>query len=153
MAALFPPLSKKDASRPVRDDALPLRTAAGHPVSDRVLDPRTHRSLTCDPTSKLCVRACVQGASLSLSLSPLRGPHTGASGKMLSRLMSSSVRSLDRECNCTVRLLDDSEYTCTIQVSGDRCLLAACSPCCCGGRAEGGWGGEEGLGRRGGQMK
>uniref|UniRef100_A0A3Q2DQ74 FERM domain-containing protein n=1 Tax=Cyprinodon variegatus TaxID=28743 RepID=A0A3Q2DQ74_CYPVA len=34
---------------------------------------------------------------------------------MLSRLMSSSVRSLDRECNCTVRLLDDSEYTCTIQ--------------------------------------
>lgn len=34
--------------------------------------------------------------------------------------MSSSVRSLDRECNCTVRLLDDSEYTCTIQVSGDR---------------------------------
>uniref|UniRef100_A0A3B5LXH8 FERM domain-containing protein n=1 Tax=Xiphophorus couchianus TaxID=32473 RepID=A0A3B5LXH8_9TELE len=35
--------------------------------------------------------------------------------KMLSRLMSSSVRSLDRECNCTVRLLDDSEYTCTIQ--------------------------------------
>uniref|UniRef100_A0A8C5NHR8 FERM domain-containing protein 5 n=1 Tax=Gouania willdenowi TaxID=441366 RepID=A0A8C5NHR8_GOUWI len=34
---------------------------------------------------------------------------------MLSRLMSSSTRSLDRECNCTVRLLDDSEYTCTIQ--------------------------------------
>ncbi|XP_061880807.1 FERM domain-containing protein 5-like [Entelurus aequoreus] len=34
---------------------------------------------------------------------------------MLSRLMSSSIRSLDRECNCTVRLLDDSEYTCTIQ--------------------------------------
>uniref|UniRef100_A0AAQ5YK09 FERM domain-containing protein 5 n=1 Tax=Amphiprion ocellaris TaxID=80972 RepID=A0AAQ5YK09_AMPOC len=31
------------------------------------------------------------------------------------RLMSSSIRSLDRECNCTVRLLDDSEYTCTIQ--------------------------------------
>lgn len=29
--------------------------------------------------------------------------------------MSSSIRSLDRECNCTVRLLDDSEYTCTIQ--------------------------------------
>lgn len=42
---------------------------------------------------------------------------------MLSRLMSSSVRSLDRECNCTVRLLDDSEYTCTIQVSGDQCFL------------------------------
>ncbi|KAK5604911.1 hypothetical protein CRENBAI_006505 [Crenichthys baileyi] len=36
---------------------------------------------------------------------------------MLSRLMSSSVRSLDRECNCTVRLLDDSEYTCTIQTA------------------------------------
>uniref|UniRef100_A0A1A7YN01 FERM domain-containing protein 5 n=2 Tax=Iconisemion striatum TaxID=60296 RepID=A0A1A7YN01_9TELE len=34
---------------------------------------------------------------------------------MLSRLMSSSIRSLDREYNCTVRLLDDSEYTCTIQ--------------------------------------
>lgn len=42
---------------------------------------------------------------------------------MLSRLMSSSVRSLDRECNCTVRLLDDSEYTCTIQVSGDQSVL------------------------------
>lgn len=42
---------------------------------------------------------------------------------MLSRLMSSSVRSLDRECNCTVRLLDDSEYTCTIQVSGQQRLL------------------------------
>ncbi|XP_062244141.1 FERM domain-containing protein 5-like isoform X1 [Platichthys flesus] len=34
---------------------------------------------------------------------------------MLSRLMSSSIRSLDREYECTVRLLDDSEYTCTIQ--------------------------------------
>ncbi|RVE74727.1 hypothetical protein OJAV_G00024990 [Oryzias javanicus] len=43
--------------------------------------------------------------------------------KMLSRLMSSSIRSLDRECNCTVRLLDDSEYTCTIQVSGNRRFL------------------------------
>lgn len=36
---------------------------------------------------------------------------------MLSRLMSGSDRSLDREFNCTVRLLDDSEYTCTVQVS------------------------------------
>ncbi|KAK1798029.1 hypothetical protein P4O66_000530 [Electrophorus voltai] len=34
---------------------------------------------------------------------------------MLSRLMSGSVRSLDREFNCTVRLLDDTEYTCTVQ--------------------------------------
>lgn len=39
-------------------------------------------------------------------------------GKMLSRWMSGSSRNLDREYNCTVRLLDDSEYTCTIQVSG-----------------------------------
>ena len=31
--------------------------------------------------------------------------------------MSGSIRSLDREYDCTVRLLDDSEYTCTIQVS------------------------------------
>lgn len=37
---------------------------------------------------------------------------------MLSRLMSGSSRSLEREYSCTVRLLDDSEYTCTIQVSG-----------------------------------
>lgn len=36
---------------------------------------------------------------------------------MLSRLMSGSSRSLEREYSCTVRLLDDSEYTCTIQVS------------------------------------
>jgi len=36
---------------------------------------------------------------------------------MLSRLMSGSDRTLDREFNCTVRLLDDSEYTCTVQVS------------------------------------
>ena len=36
---------------------------------------------------------------------------------MLSRLMSGSIRNLEREYNCTVRLLDDSEYTCTIQVS------------------------------------
>ncbi|KAJ7994842.1 hypothetical protein DPEC_G00253650 [Dallia pectoralis] len=36
---------------------------------------------------------------------------------MLSRFMSGSLRSLEREFNCTVRLLDDSEYTCTIQVS------------------------------------
>uniref|UniRef100_M3YGZ6 Uncharacterized protein n=1 Tax=Mustela putorius furo TaxID=9669 RepID=M3YGZ6_MUSPF len=35
---------------------------------------------------------------------------------MLSRLMSGSSRSLEREYSCTVRLLDDSEYTCTIQV-------------------------------------
>ncbi|CAN8187286.1 FERM domain-containing protein 5 isoform X1 [Anomalospiza imberbis] len=34
---------------------------------------------------------------------------------MLSRWMSGSSRNLDREYNCTVRLLDDSEYTCTIQ--------------------------------------
>lgn len=31
--------------------------------------------------------------------------------------MSGSDRTLDREFNCTVRLLDDSEYTCTVQVS------------------------------------
>ncbi|XP_073693221.1 LOW QUALITY PROTEIN: FERM domain-containing protein 5 [Garra rufa] len=37
---------------------------------------------------------------------------------MLSRLMSGSDRSLDREFNCTVRLLDDSEYTCTVQRDG-----------------------------------
>ncbi|NWY04937.1 FRMD5 protein, partial [Nothoprocta ornata] len=34
---------------------------------------------------------------------------------MLSRWMSGSSRSLEREYNCTVRLLDDSEYSCTIQ--------------------------------------
>ncbi|XP_028970713.1 FERM domain-containing protein 5 isoform X1 [Esox lucius] len=34
---------------------------------------------------------------------------------MLSRFMSGSLRNLEREYNCTVRLLDDSEYTCTIQ--------------------------------------
>ncbi|XP_062860631.1 FERM domain-containing protein 5 isoform X2 [Trichomycterus rosablanca] len=34
---------------------------------------------------------------------------------MLSRLMSGSVRNLEREFSCTVRLLDDTEYTCTIQ--------------------------------------
>ncbi|XP_031712737.1 FERM domain-containing protein 5 isoform X3 [Anarrhichthys ocellatus] len=34
---------------------------------------------------------------------------------MLSRFMSGSIRNLDREYSCTVRLLDDSEYTCTIQ--------------------------------------
>lgn len=39
---------------------------------------------------------------------------------MLSRLMSGSSRSLEREYSCTVRLLDDSEYTCTIQVSRAR---------------------------------
>lgn len=36
---------------------------------------------------------------------------------MLSRVLSGSVRSLDREINCTVRLLDDTEYTCAVQVS------------------------------------
>ncbi|KAL4005814.1 hypothetical protein ACER0C_005527 [Sarotherodon galilaeus] len=34
---------------------------------------------------------------------------------MLSRFMSGSVRNLEREYSCTVRLLDDTEYTCTIQ--------------------------------------
>nr|XP_056721711.1 FERM domain-containing protein 5 isoform X2 [Euleptes europaea] len=34
---------------------------------------------------------------------------------MLSRLMSGSSRSLERDCSCTVRLLDDTEYSCTIQ--------------------------------------
>ncbi|XP_077452659.1 FERM domain-containing protein 5-like isoform X1 [Stigmatopora argus] len=34
---------------------------------------------------------------------------------MLSRFVSGSVRNLEREYSCTVRLLDDSEYTCTIQ--------------------------------------
>uniref|UniRef100_A0A8C4ZM21 FERM domain-containing protein 5-like n=1 Tax=Gadus morhua TaxID=8049 RepID=A0A8C4ZM21_GADMO len=37
------------------------------------------------------------------------------SEKMLSRFMSGSIRNLEREYNCTVRLLDDTEYTCTIQ--------------------------------------
>ncbi|KAA8590119.1 hypothetical protein FQN60_014053 [Etheostoma spectabile] len=36
---------------------------------------------------------------------------------MLSRFMSGSIRNLEREYSCTVRLLDDTEYTCTIQVS------------------------------------
>lgn len=36
---------------------------------------------------------------------------------MLSRFVSGSVRNLEREYSCTIRLLDDSEYTCTIQVS------------------------------------
>ncbi|XP_075437851.1 FERM domain-containing protein 5 isoform X2 [Ascaphus truei] len=34
---------------------------------------------------------------------------------MLSRLMSGSSRSLEPHCVCTVRLLDDSEYTCNVQ--------------------------------------
>uniref|UniRef100_A0A8D0E9C7 FERM domain-containing protein 5 n=1 Tax=Salvator merianae TaxID=96440 RepID=A0A8D0E9C7_SALMN len=34
---------------------------------------------------------------------------------MLSRLMSGSSRSLERDFSCTVRLLDDSEYSCTLQ--------------------------------------
>ncbi|XP_018110037.1 FERM domain-containing protein 5 [Xenopus laevis] len=34
---------------------------------------------------------------------------------MLSRLMSGSSRSLEQQCVCTVRLLDDSEYTCNVQ--------------------------------------
>ncbi|XP_069564788.1 FERM domain-containing protein 5 isoform X3 [Brachyistius frenatus] len=34
---------------------------------------------------------------------------------MLSRFMSGSIRNLEREYSCTVRLLDDTEYTCTIQ--------------------------------------
>ncbi|XP_061534138.1 FERM domain-containing protein 5 isoform X2 [Phycodurus eques] len=34
---------------------------------------------------------------------------------MLSRFVSGSVRNLEREYSCTVRLLDDSEYTCSIQ--------------------------------------
>ncbi|XP_074925866.1 FERM domain-containing protein 5 isoform X3 [Chelonoidis abingdonii] len=34
---------------------------------------------------------------------------------MLSRWVSGSSRSLEREYSCTVRLLDDSEYTCTVQ--------------------------------------
>ncbi|KAJ8776911.1 hypothetical protein J1605_015088 [Eschrichtius robustus] len=46
---------------------------------------------------------------------PPRLSRRRAGGKMLSRLMSGSSRSLEREYSCTVRLLDDSEYTCTIQ--------------------------------------
>uniref|UniRef100_A0A7N5ZZ22 FERM domain-containing protein n=1 Tax=Anabas testudineus TaxID=64144 RepID=A0A7N5ZZ22_ANATE len=34
---------------------------------------------------------------------------------MLSRFMSGSIRNLEREYSCTVRLLDDTEYTCSIQ--------------------------------------
>lgn len=50
--------------------------------------------------------------------------------KMLSRLMSSSIRSLDREYNCTVRLLDDSEYTCTIQVRARDTKMLVCLSVC-----------------------
>uniref|UniRef100_A0AAQ6ICT7 FERM domain-containing protein n=1 Tax=Anabas testudineus TaxID=64144 RepID=A0AAQ6ICT7_ANATE len=38
-----------------------------------------------------------------------------SSVKMLSRFMSGSIRNLEREYSCTVRLLDDTEYTCSIQ--------------------------------------
>ncbi|XP_066504467.1 FERM domain-containing protein 5 [Hoplias malabaricus] len=34
---------------------------------------------------------------------------------MLGRLVSGGVRGVEREITCTVRLLDDSEYTCTVQ--------------------------------------
>ncbi|KAJ0069679.1 hypothetical protein NL108_011964 [Boleophthalmus pectinirostris] len=34
---------------------------------------------------------------------------------MLSRFKSGSIKNLEREYSCTVRLLDDTEYTCTIQ--------------------------------------
>lgn len=51
------------------------------------------------------------------SAAPPRLSRGRVGGKMLSRLMSGSSRSLEREYSCTVRLLDDSEYTCTIQVS------------------------------------
>lgn len=61
-------------------------------------------------------QSCACGALIA----PLRAQNRR--NKMLSRLMSSSVRSLDRECDCTVRLLDDSEYTCTIQVCDCCCL-------------------------------
>eukprot|EP00066_Takifugu_rubripes_P015897 XP_011605163.1 PREDICTED: FERM domain-containing protein 5-like [Takifugu rubripes] len=41
---------------------------------------------------------------------------------MLSRFMSGSIRNLEREYSCTVRLLDDTEYTCTIQPPFTMCL-------------------------------
>lgn len=47
------------------------------------------------------------------------------SEKMLSRIMSGSIRNLEREYSCTVRLLDDTEYTCTIQVSQPQFIYSA----------------------------
>ncbi|KAL4658730.1 FERM domain-containing protein 5 isoform X4 [Arapaima gigas] len=35
--------------------------------------------------------------------------------KMLSRLTSGHIRNLERDYSCTVRLLDDTEYSCTVQ--------------------------------------
>ncbi|KAI3371323.1 hypothetical protein L3Q82_023940 [Scortum barcoo] len=47
---------------------------------------------------------------------------------MLSRFMSGSIRNLEREYSCTVRLLDDTEYTCTIQVSHLSATVCSLTP-------------------------
>lgn len=52
-----------------------------------------------------------------------RGPgfrHVGSRAMKMLRLRSSSVSSLSREIHCTVRLLDDSEIACSIQVRANR---------------------------------
>lgn len=52
-----------------------------------------------------------------------RGPgfrHVGSRGMKMLRLRSPSVSSLSREIHCTVRLLDDSEIACSIQVRASR---------------------------------
>lgn len=96
------------------------------PVTRR--DKRCTAAATARPPRRLWpgvgpkTRALVKGSTSPRS-------RTQTTETMLSRLMSSSIRSLDRECNCTVRLLDDSEYTCTIQVSGGQHVLSPwCGP-------------------------
>lgn len=76
--------------------------------------------IQCDISLLLC---CVQIIALVLDADQQ------FCEKMLSRIMSGSIRNLDREYDCTVRLLDDTEYTCTIQVShllysDNNCLYA-----------------------------
>lgn len=55
--------------------------------------------------------------------------------------MSGSIRNLEREYSCTVRLLDDTEYTCTIQVShlSTTVPFSPRSRDCCSTRWQTGW--------------
>ena len=120
--------------------AMELASAAEYVAAGRVAEPGT-RSMWHSPARSRWVYC--SGSRVLCADAAQRPPPLP--GKMLSRFMSGSIRNLEREYSCTVRLLDDTEYTCTIQVS--HLSTTVCSHCVWAGtqRQRGGGGGQQGA--------
>lgn len=74
----------------------------------------------------MCVRACTDPACFCSSCASAEARSWNRLRRMkMLRFRSPSSRSLDQEVLCTIRLLDDSEISCSIQVEGKKHVFCA----------------------------